>query len=127
MAAMTSNSIVITKMPSDGAPFNLSLYNADVSGCEDLIALSAGKCHYVKKIKLYAQSVTDVTFTIGSAETGPGTVSTIYLGPIPLSDTGSNFEIDFGENAMKCAVGTALTIDSSAACPVFVWLEGKTV
>jgi len=126
MAAMTSNSIVIQNMPLGGSPFYYSLYNADVSGCEDLIAASSGKCHYIRKIILYAQSVTDVTFTIGSAETD-GAVTTIYLGPIPLSDTGSSFEIDFGSKAMVCASGTALTIDSSAACPVFVYLEGVTL
>jgi hypothetical protein len=126
MAAMTSNSIVIVETPTDGSPFNLSLYNADVSGTEDLIAASTGHIHYINKIVLYAQSVTDVTFTIGSDENS-GAVKTIYLGPIPLPDAGGKFEIDFGDNSMKCAVSTALTIDSSATCPVFVYLEGKTV
>lgn len=125
MSAMTSNTITIVKMPLDGTPFNLSLYNADVSGCEDLIAASSGKSHYIKKIVIYAQSVTDITFTVGSGETSSA-VTTPHLGPIPLSDTGSPFEMDFGGDAMKTTVSLALTIDSSATCPVFVYIEGKT-
>lgn len=125
MASMTDNAIVIATPPSDGTEWIISQYNADVSGGEDLIAASTGKCHYVKKLILYAQSVENVTFTIGA---GQGTdVTTIYLGPIPLPDAGGKFEIDFGPNrAMKIASATALSIDSSAACPVFVYAEGVT-
>lgn len=125
MAAMTDNAIVIATPPSGATEWTISQYNADVSGGEDLKAGETGKYHYVKRLIIYAQSVTDVTFTIGAGQdTG---ITTVYLGPIPLSDTGSPFKIDFGPNrAMKIASATALSIDSSATCPVFVYAEGVT-
>jgi len=122
--AITTNSIVVEPMPFNGNFWAASLYSADFSGAEDLKAAVSGKKHYIKKILIYAQSVTDVTVTIGSAQ---GTaVTTIYLGPISLPDAGGRFEIDFGDNAMVVAVGTALSIDMSAGCPTMVYVEGKT-
>jgi hypothetical protein len=110
--------------PVEGNEWQISCYSADASGGEDLKAAETGKCHYLRKIKIYAQSVTDITVTIGA---GQGTdVTTTYLGPIPLSDTGGFFELDLGKNSLKVASATALSIDTSAACPIFVWAEGKT-
>lgn len=126
MAATTENTLTMATIPSGATLWTKSLYNADVSACEDLVAASSGKYHYVSKIKLYASSVENITFSIGSGETASA-VTTIHLGPIPLSDYGSYFEIDFGPNrAFKCTESLALTIDSSAACPVFMIIEGAT-
>jgi len=126
MAAMTENTLTIATIPQGADLWTKSLYNADVSGCEDLVAASTGKYHYVSRLILCSQSVENVTFSIGSGET-TSAVTTIHLGPIPMSDYGNWFELDFGLNrAMKCTVSLALTIDSSAACPVWIYIEGAT-
>ncbi len=125
--AITSNTLTIETPPSDGTKWFISKYSADLSDCEELVAASSGKYHYLTKLKIYAQSVADITVTVGSGET-TGAVTTIHLGPIPLSDTGSHFEHDWGKDnlAVKCTESLALTIDASAACPIFIYAEGVT-
>ena len=122
--AITTNVIVPVKVPLEGDWVVASLYSADFSGAEDLVAASSGKCIYVQKVQIFAQSVTDITVTLGSAQsTG---VTTIYLGPIPLPDAGGSALIDFGpDHAMKIALSTAFSIDASASCPitVLVWYK----
>ena len=127
MAAMTENTLTIVTIPQGATLWTKSLYNADVSGCEDLVAASAGESHYVSRIIICSQSVADITFTIGSGET-TSAVTTPHLGPIPMSDYGSSVEISFGPNrAMKCTVSLALTIDASvASCQVWIYIEGAT-
>lgn len=122
--AITTNAIVVVRPPVEGDWVVASLYSADLTGAEDLVAAVAGKCIYVRKIQVFSQSVTDVTFDIGSAQ-GTG-VTTIYLGPIPMPDAGGNVVIDFGpDHCMKIAVSTSLAIDQSGACPtsVLVWYK----
>ena len=100
--------------------FDISKYSADFSGGEDLLAGVAGKYIYVKKLKIQCASA--ITIDIGAGQ-GTG-VTTIYLGPIPFSASGPAFEIDFGDRAMKIAVGTAFAIDASGAGAVAVYAEG---
>lgn len=122
--AITLNAIEVVNDPVGGNSWAVSAYSADASGGEDLKAAEAVRNHYINKIKVYAQSVADITVTIGA---GQGTdVTTIYLGPIPLSDTGGFFDIDFGKRFMKIATNTALSVDTSASCPIFIYVEGKT-
>ncbi len=122
--AITTNVIVPVKVPLEGDWVVASLYSADLSGAEDLVAAVTGKSIYVQKVQIFAQSVTDITVTLGSAQsTG---VTTIYLGPIPLPDAGGSALIDFGpDHAMKIAVSTTFAIDASASCPitVLVWYK----
>ncbi len=123
--AITDNSISVVRPPLEGDEWCVSLYSADLSGGEDLKAAVTGKCHYVRKIQILTQSVTDVTVTIGGGQdTG---VTTTYLGPIPMPDAGGSTIIEFGpDHAMKIAAATALSIDTSAACPTAVLVWGKT-
>jgi len=122
--AITVNTINIVTPPIDGAFFAVSVYSADASGAEDILAASSDKSHYVKKLIITTQSVTDITVTIGSGQ-GTG-VTTIHLGPILMPDAGGNITIDFGEKAMKCTAGAALAVDTSVACPIWIYAEGKT-
>ena len=122
--AITTNAFVLAKTPTEGDWKVASLYSADLSGAEDLVAAVTNKCIYVQKIQLFTQSVTDVTVDIGAAQ-GTG-VTTIFLGPIPMPDAGGKTIIDFGpDHCMKITVSTALSIDTSAACPtaVLVWYK----
>lgn len=123
--AITDNAIEVVSIPPMDAEWCYSLYSADLSGGEDLVAAVTGKCHYVKKIQIFAQSVTDITVTIGGGQSTD--VTTKYLGPIPLPDAGGECVIDFGQKGMKLAVSTALSIDTSASCPMAVIVWGKTV
>jgi hypothetical protein len=125
--AITTNTINIATPPSDGTRWYISKYSADLSGCEELVAASTGESHYLEKLVIYAQSETDITVSVGSGET-TGAVTTIHLGPIPLSDTGSHFEYDWSKEnkAVKCTASASLTVDASAACPIWIYAEGVT-
>jgi len=122
--AFTDNAIVVVKTPTEGDWVWKSLYIADLSGGEDAIAAVSGKCIYVEKIQLYGASVADFTVTLGAAQ---GTdVTTIYIGPIVLSDQGGSTVIDFGpDHCMKVASGTAFSADSSAAGLVTMLIKYK--
>lgn len=122
--AITANAIVLKKKPLESDLKVASLYSADLTGGEDLVAAVTGKYIYVEKIQIITGSVSDGTFDIGAGQsTG---VTTIYLGPINVADAGGNIVIDFGpDHAMQIAVSTALSIDQSggSANPtvVLVW------
>ena len=98
--AITTNAIVPTQPPVEGGWIVASLYSADLTGAEDLVAAVTGKCIYVQKVQIFSQSVTDATVTLGSAQ-GTG-VTTVYLGPIPLPDAGGSILIDFGPTTRYC-------------------------
>jgi hypothetical protein len=122
--AITANAIVVVKTPLEGDWVWASLYSADLSGGEDLVAAVTGKCIYVQQVLVAGASVTDLTVTLGAAQdTG---VTTIYLGPIPLSDQGSYIPIDFGpDHCMKVASATAFSVDASGAGVVSVLVKYK--
>ena len=122
---ITANSVVLARPPVEGDEWLVSAYSADFSGAEDLKAAVTGKSHYIRKIQVFAQSVTDLTITFGSAQ-GTG-VTTIYLGPLSLPDAGGSFVIDFGpDHAIKIAVGTTFSVDMRAASPTGILVWGKT-
>jgi hypothetical protein len=123
--AITTNTFNLVKPPVHGKDFAVSVYSGDASGAEDILAAEAGKTHYVNKLIISTQSVTDVTVDIGSGQ-GTG-VTTIHLGPIPMPDGGGNITIDFGDKYMACTAGLALAVDTSAACPIWILAIGRTV
>lgn len=108
--------------PGNEQVFNFS--NADVSGCEDVVAAVAGSTHYIKKILVTASSA--ITVTIGSGET-TGAVTTALLGPIPFSASGFCHEVDLGRRGIKCTPGEAVTVDASGAGVVSVVAVVTTV
>ena len=123
--AITANVAVFAKTPLEGDEWFVSAYSADFSGAEDLRAAETGKSHYIRKIQVFAQSVTDLTITFGSAQ-GTG-VTTIYLGPLSVPDAGGIFTIDFGpDHALKIAEATTFAVDMSAASPTAILVWGKT-
>jgi len=140
--AMTFNttSIPLVQIPaSGGLPFHVDAYCADVTGCEDIVAAVAGKSHYIKRIKIRVDGIGGtVTVTVGSGETTSAPTK-IMVGPLSGSKeiTGAGYapaslyEYDFdpeGKNmGRKLTLSEALTIDSSAAVPVNVSVDGVTV
>jgi hypothetical protein len=124
MAITTNSSASVIRPPVEGDWKFVSVYSADLSDAEDIIAATTGKKHYIRKIQVFAQSVADVTITFGAAQTS--SVTTIYLGPLSLADAGGSILIDFGpDHALQVAVGTAFSVDMSAACPtaILVWYK----
>lgn len=146
MAAMTFNttSIPLKQIPVGGVLFHVDAYNADVTGTEDVVAAVAGKSHYIQRMILTIDGLTgDPTVTVGSGETasavtktmvGPLSVAAEVVTGIPANEEhfvpAKTYVYDFdqGRNmGRKLTVGEALTIDSSAAVPVNIWVEGVTV
>ena len=124
--AITTNAIVMKVPTLDGSWKVASLYSADFTGGEDLVAAVSGKYIYVRKIQLITGSVSDTTFDIGAGQ-GTG-VTTIYIGPINVPDAGGNTIIEFdGDECMQVAKSTALSIDQSGGTAnpttVLVWYK----
>ena len=147
MAAMTFNNTnhPLVQIPVQGAkPFFIDAYNADVSGCEVVVAAVAGKYHYIKRVILDIEGwPLDPTVTLGSGETGSA-VTTVLTGPFTVAkevETGTpaneehyvhakHIDIDWamGENmGRRLTLGEALTIDSSIAVKVSIMVWGVTV
>lgn len=123
--AITTNTVSFVRPPVEGDEWFVSAYSADFSGAEDLKAAVTGKCHYIRKIQVFGQSVTDLTVTFG-ADQGTG-VTTTYLGPISLPDAGGTCLIDFGpDHALKVTAGATFAVDMSAASPTTILVWGKT-
>lgn len=121
--AITSNTISVVEIPIIGNDWVVSLYSADIQGCEDIKAAAAGKCHYIKKLLIH--TITAMNLTIGSGE-GTSAVEAILIGPVPIAAGNFVYEIDFGRKGMKIPVGKAFTIDGSAAGAITIYAEGKT-
>ena len=124
MAAFTSNTYNVDKLPMEGNLWFKSLYNADISGAEEIIAAAAGKSHYITKIVI--RTATALTVTIGSGETDSG-VKTAHLGPIPF-DAASGVHIQtYPEGyGLKCTAGAAVVADASASGAIWMEVYGKT-
>lgn len=121
--AITDNAIVVKNIPADSNEWTVSLYSADVSGTEELMAAVTGKYHYIRKIIIDCASA--ITVSIGGGET-TGALTATYIGPIPFAATTGQKIFDFGNKGMKLAVSTALCIDASGAGAVSVVVEGHT-
>ena len=123
--AITNNTFNVVNPPIEGNNWAVSVYSANASGGEDIKAAESGKSHYVRKLIIATQSVSDLTVDIGSGQdTG---ITTIHLGPIPMPDAGGSITIDFGDDKMlKCTAGASLAVDTSAECPIWIYAEGKT-
>lgn len=120
--AITTNTISVVQAPPEGDWKMASLYGANLTGGEDLVAAVAGKCIYVSKIYIANSASANQTVTIGGGED----VATIYIGPIGMPDAGGSTTIDFGpDRAMKVASGSQLSIDAENAVgvSVLVWYK----
>jgi len=122
--AITPNTINVQDLPTAGADWNVSLYSADLSGCEEIKAAVARANIYLTRIQI--RTATALTLTIGSGET-TGAVTTIHLGPIPFDAASGFFAISFPDKkGMKCTEGLALVIDADGAGATWVYAEGRT-
>ena len=103
--------------------FAINADYADASGCEELLAAVTGKSHYLTH--LFISCVAAITVTIGAGETASA-VTTVVFGPTNFAATsGSPVSIPFIK-PIKLAAATSLTIDSSGAGVVQVFVQGYT-
>ena len=117
--ALTSN--VAGDFAIDGHGFLINATEADLSGCEELLA-AQGSGTYINVRKITINCVTAITVTIGAGET-TGAVTTALVGPINFLTTWGHFEIEF-LTPLKLPANTALTADASGAGAVAIVVEG---
>jgi len=120
--AITSNTINVVAIPTEGNEWAKSMYTLSAADEEEIIAGESGKSHYLKKLMI--RCATTTTISIGSGS--DGTMTTLHLGPIPVNAASGCFTISFGEKGMKCNSGLALVIITTDAAPIMIYAEGKT-
>lgn len=122
--AFTANTYNVEKLPTEGNLWYKSLYIADLSGAEEIIAAAAGKSHYLTKIVI--RTATALTVTIGSGE-DTSAVATIHIGPVPF-DAASGVHIQtYPEGyGLKCTAGAAVVADASGDGAIWMEVYGKT-
>ena len=94
--------------------------SADASGCEEIHAAVSGK-----KIKVHhvmINSAAAITVTLGAGETG-GAVTTALIGPVSFA-TNDIMIWDFHPHPMELASNTSLTVDTSGAGNICVFVQG---
>ena len=94
--------------------------SADLSGCEELKALVAGKSIIVDHITI--NNTGAQTVTIGQGETGAA-VTTALIGPIAMA-ANSSMQWDF-PSGMVLTAGTSLTADASSNTAVCIFAFGR--
>ena len=122
--AFTPNTYNIVKVPTEGQLWYKSLYIADLTGCEDIIAAVSGSYHYLTRLVI--RTATAMTVTIGSGET-TSAVTTAHIGPIPF-DAASGLHVQTFPDGMgmKGTISLALTADASASGAIWIEAYGKT-
>ena len=101
--------------------FSVNAYDADLSGCEPILAAVTGKSIYLEHIMISCAS--GITVTIGEGETASA-VTTVLLGPIVFTAAGSNFMDVHFQRPIQLTAATALTADASGAGAVTILAEG---
>jgi len=112
--------ITATSLTS-GLGFAVNATSSDLSGCEELVAATAGKSIYLEQI--YINSASAITVTIGAGET-TGAVTAVILGPITFTTTGGQAIFQF-TRPIILAAATALTVDASGAGAVQIFAQGQ--
>ena len=105
--------------PSAKLGFIKNATSANASDCEEIHAAVAGK--KIKVRHLTINSDANITVTIGQGETA-GAVTTALIGPITFAGNDS-MQWDFNP-FLELATNTALTVDSSGAGNICVFVQG---
>jgi len=119
--AITTNSFTVQSLPSGGGEFHKSMYSADASDEEVVVAAVAGSSIFLTKLML--RCATACTVSIGSGS--DGTMTTLHIGPIPLDAASGFVPLSFGGKGMRCDSGLALVLITSVAAPIWIYAEGK--
>lgn len=126
MAVMTDNAIEIVTAPIEGDWLCSSQYNADVTGCEDLLAAVTGKNHYIRLIRATSTSAT-ATLSFGADQNVGGTgLAHTYIGPV-TAYVQFIFDLNDDNRAIKLPVGHTFSVDGVTAAAVWIYFEYKTI
>jgi len=108
-----------------GSGFIKNATSADASACEEIIAApAAGISHYIEKVKITSDAA--ITVTIGAGETA-GAVTTALIGPVSFAANQTiSWEFSGRSKALKVTAATSLTVDSSGAGNICVFVQGYT-
>lgn len=105
--------------------FSANGYSANMSGCEEFVAApGAGK--YLCVTHLTVNVGANLTVTIGSGESGPGSVEAVLIGPIVML-AGATLQWNFRNGGVVLPENKSLTCDSSGAGDMTVFAEGHTI
>lgn len=103
--------------------FFLNATSADLSGAEELKAAPAAGLSIVID-HLTISSDAAITVSIGEAETAPGTIDTVFLGPVPFA-VNQSMQWNFLNGGMKLTAAKSLVCDSSGAGNVNIFVSGR--
>jgi hypothetical protein len=114
--------IAVTNPKPGKFGFFLNATSADASGVEELKAAVAGKSIYVDHLTISTDAA--ITISIGEGETVPGTVDTVFLGPV-LFAANDQLQWNFLNGGMKLTAATSLVVDASGAGNINVFASGR--
>ena len=100
----------------------LNATSADASGVEELKAAVAGKSIYIDHLTISSDA--GITISIGEGETVPGTVDTIWIGPVVFA-ANETIQWNFLNGGMKLTSATSLVVDTSGAANINVFASGR--
>ena len=90
--------IACTDVPVRFFGFCRNCTSADISGCETILAApGAGLSIVVNHITI--NSTANITISIGEGETVPGTLDTVFIGPVNFPAV-SSMQWDFGNGGL---------------------------
>jgi hypothetical protein len=115
--------ISVTSPEARKSGFIKNATSADASACEEIIAApGAGKNIFIEYLVISSDSA--ISVTIGAGET-TGAVTTALIGPVTFA-AGQTIPFPFTTRTkgLKVAANTSLTVDSSGAGAINVWVQG---
>lgn len=119
--------IEITNPSPAGFGWIFNATSADASGCETLKAAVAGKSLAVDHLTINC-GASALLVTVGQGEAG-GAVETALIGPLSMA-ANTTLTWDFGAwpcFGMKLAAGKSLSIDTSGAGAICVFVRGRVL
>ena len=118
--------ITVTTPSAGKFGFILNGVSADASGCEELKAAPAAGLSIIVDHLTINNGANAIFITIGEGETG-GAVTTALIGPIAMA-ANTSLQWDFISKflgGMALTPGTALTVDTSGAGAVCIFVQGR--
>jgi len=124
---VTTNAISVTSALGSQVravtPWQVNATSADASACEEIVATpGAGYTLIITRLVIHIGAA--ITVTVGSGETGPGSVEGDKIGP--LGGVAGTYELDCRERPIQLTVNKSLTFDASGAGTVCIYAEGFT-
>jgi hypothetical protein len=114
--------ITVTNPTPGKFGFFVNGVSADASACEELKAApAAGLSIIIDHLTINSDAA--ITITIGEGETA-GAVTTALIGPVSFA-ANQSMQWDFRNGGMVLTVATSLTVDSSGAGNICIFVQGR--